>query len=330
MGVFATRLTALLGITYPIIQGGLAHLAVPELAAAVSEAGALGQITASIWADPGGLRRAIRQVRALTSRPFAVNFALGRWPWEGHLEAALEEGVPAITVTGGNPEAVLRRTEGARTALGPVRRLVMVAGVRQARKAEALGADGVIAVGWEAGGHIGRDEVGTLVLVPRVADAVGVPVVAGGGIADARGFVAALALGADGVMMGTRFVATRECPAHQAYKEALVAAAETDTVVIERSLGRPGRVLRNAAAERILEAEARGAGPEELRPLIGGEANRRAALEGDLEGGFAWAGQSAGLVADVPAARALVARMVAEAREVAARLARQAGISAAR
>ncbi len=285
----------------------------------------MGQVTAANYATPEDLRRAIAAVRALTDRPFAVNFALGRWEWEGHLEVALGEGVPAITVTGGNPEAILRRTEGVRAGSGPVRRLVMVAGVRQARKAEALGADAVIAVGWEAGGHLGRDEVGTLVLVPRVADAVRVPVVAGGGIADARGFVAALALGADGVMMGTRFVATRECPAHQAYKEALLAAAETDTVVIERSIGRPGRVLRNAAAERILAAEARGAAPEELYPLISGEANRRAALRGDLEGGFVWAGQSAGLVGDVPGAGELVARLVAEARGIAERLAALSG-----
>lgn len=314
-----TRLTELLGIDCPIVQGGLAHLADAGLAAAVSNAGALGQITAASFPAPDELAAEIRRCRSLTDRPFAVNFALGHWDWSGHLAAAIAAGVPAVSVTGGNPEALFRAIGAA-----PMRKLVLVAGVRQARKAEELGADAVIAVGCEGGGHIGRDDLSTLVLVPRVLDAVSIPVAAAGGIGDARGLAAALALGVDGIEMGTRFVATRECRAHPRYKEALVRAAETDTVVIERSIGRPGRALRTPHAERILAAEAGGADFAALFPLISGEANKRAALDGDLDGGFAWAGQVAGLIDDVPSVAELIERMVAGAAEILGRLGRNA------
>lgn len=312
-----TRLTELLGIRYPIIQGGLAHLADAGLAAAVSRAGGLGQITAANFPTPGELVAEVRRCKALTDLPFGVNFALGHWDWAGHLDAVLAEGVAAISVTGGNPEPVFRAVGDA-----PVRKLVLVAGVRQAQKAEQLGADAVIAVGCEGGGHIGRDDLGTMVLVPRVVDAVSIPVVAAGGIGDARGLAAALALGAAGVEMGTRFVATAECRAHPGYKAALVRAAETDTVVIERSIGRPGRALRTSHAERILAAEAGGATFEELFPLIRGEANKRAALDGDLDNGFVWAGQVAGLIGDVPAVAELIERMASGAAEILGRLGR--------
>ncbi|MHB1134503.1 MAG: NAD(P)H-dependent flavin oxidoreductase [Chloroflexota bacterium] len=303
-----TRLTRLLGIDHSVIQGGLAHLAYAELAAAVSNAGGLGQITATFVGEPQWLREQIARLRALTDRPFGVNFALGYRYKPELLEVALELGAPVVSITGGNPEPLLTRLAGTGT-----KSLVLVAGVRQAQKAEGLGASAIVAVGCEGGGHIGRDDTTTLVLVSRVAAAVKVPVVASGGIASGAGLAAALALGAEGVEMGTRFVATQECVAHPNYKQALVAAKETDTVVIERSVGRPGRALRGPFTEQILALEARGAGLDELLPYVGHESNTRAALEGHMAEGFAWAGQGVGLITDVPTVADLMARIMREA-----------------
>jgi NAD(P)H-dependent flavin oxidoreductase YrpB (nitropropane dioxygenase family) len=310
-----TRAAELLGVEYPIVQAPIAPYTTPELVAAVSEAGGLGVLAAAMMA-PDAIRDAIRRIRELTDRPFAVNFALGHRPLDDLLEATLAARVPVVSITGGNPEPILRRVAGT-----GVLTMVLVAGVRQAQKAESLGADAVIAVGQEGGGHLGRDDIGTFVLTPRVVDAVRIPVLASGGIGDARGLAAALALGAAGIEMGTRFVATRECVAHPAYKEALVRASERDTVVIERSVGRPGRVLDTPGARRILAAEAEGKGIEELLPLIEGATNRRGAHDGDLEAGFVWAGQVAGLIADVPTVAELVERLVGGAAAIAGDLA---------
>ncbi|MDI3298705.1 MAG: nitronate monooxygenase [Bacillota bacterium] len=313
-----TRLTELLGIRRPVVQGGLAYLARAELAAAVGEAGGLGQVTAATLRTPGALREEVARLRRMTRAPFGINFALGHWDFEPMLEAALELEPDVISITGGNPEPVLRRVQS-----WPGRRprtFVLVSSVRQAKKAEALGADVVVAVGAEGGGHIGRDDTGTLVLVREVVDAVQVPVVASGGIVDGRGLAAALALGADGIEMGTRFVATRESPAHPAYKQALVEAGEAATALIEVSLGRPGRALKSPWVERIREAEAAGAPAEEILPLVSGERNVRAALEGVLEEGFAWAGQGSALIHDIPGVAELLDRIEAEAREAAGRL----------
>lgn len=310
-----TSFTARFGVRYPIVQGGLAHLAFAGLAAAVSNAGGLGQITAASFRTPDELRAAIAAARALTDRPFAVNFAIGHRPLDDLLDAALDAGVAAISITGGNPEPFLRRVAGT-----GVRTLVLTAGVRQAQKAESLGADAVIAVGQEGGGHLGRDDLGTIVLVPRVASSVTIPVLASGGIGDARGLVAALALGAAGIEMGTRFVATRECIAHAAYKEALVRAGERDTTVIERSVGRPGRVLDTPGARKILAAEAGATSIEELLPLIEGRVNRLGAHDGDLDEGFVWAGQVIGLIDDVPSVAELIERIVSGAAAIVAGL----------
>ncbi len=322
-----TRLTELFGIPYPIVQGGLAHLAFSGLASAVSEAGGLGQIGMACFETPEEMRADIRRMKALTQRPYGVNFPLGHKPVEPFLDVALEEGAPVISITAGNPEGLLRRIQQSGVQPQP-RTMVLVAGTRAARKAQDLGADVVIAVGFEGGGHLGRDDLGTVVLVPRVLETVRIPVLASGGIVDGRGMAAALALGAEGVEMGTRFIAVRECIAHPAYKEALVNASETDTIIIERALGRPGRALRGPFAERIVAVEAeleqRGASGEErlqaLLPYIRGEVNKVAAIEGRLDEGFIWAGQATGLIHDVPTARELIYRMVREAREAAGRL----------
>lgn len=313
-----TRVTELLQIQYPVVQGGLAYLAYAELAAAVSNAGGLGQITAMSLASPESLREEIHKVKKLTARPFGVNFAIGQHnrAYEHMLEVALEEGVKVISVTGGNPEPLFKRMEG-----HDIKKLVLVAAVRQAQKAEAIGADAVMAVGQEGGGHLGRDDIGTFVLIPRVADAVTIPVLASGGIGDGRGILAALALGAEGVEMGTRFIATQECiHAHPAYKEALLKGTEQDTAVIKRSLGAPGRVVKTKGSERILALEAEGAGYEQLRHFISGENNRAFIYEGDAEKGFGWAGQVIGLIDDVPTVAQLFARMFSQLQATADRL----------
>lgn len=307
-----TRLTELLEIQYPIIQGGLASLAYAELAAAVSNAGGLGQITATSLPSGEALREEIRKTRSLTKQPFGVNLAISQHhAVDELLDVVVEERVPVITLTGGNPGPIFQRLAGV-----PVRKLVLVAAVRQAQKAESLGADAVMAVGQEGGGHIGRLDTGTFVLVPRVVDSVKIPVIASGGIADGRGLVAALALGAEGIEMGTRFVATKECIAHAAYKQALVNGEETGTVVIKRSIGAPGRVVDTEWAQEVLKVEEQGLSASDLWPYVNGDRNRQAALDGDLDHGYAWAGQSMGLIHSVTSVAELMAEMLQTAKRM--------------
>lgn len=305
-----TRLTETLGIERPIIQGGLAYLARAELAAAVSQAGGLGQVTATTLPGPEALADEIRAVRRLTQKPFGVNFALGHHSIDDLLEAALSARVPVISITGGNPAPYAERILQSGAKL-----MVLVAGVRAAQKAESLGASVVIGVGVEGGGHLGRDDIGTFVLTRRLVEAVSVPVVASGGIGDGQQLAAALALGASGIEMGTRFVATQECIAHPSYKSALVDEDMNATRIIERSIGRPGRTLPSSHVSRILAKEAESPPIEELLPYISGEANYRAAVEGHLDEGFAWAGQVIGLIHDVPTVAELMERMEREAQD---------------
>lgn len=311
-----TRVTRLLGIRYPIIQGGLAHLAYADLAAAVSQAGGLGQITAMSLPSPEALRQEIHKVREKTERPFGVNFAIGIYKgFEEYLEVVLAEKVPVVSVTGGNPEPLLKRIEGK-----GVKTLALVASTRQAEKAESLGIDAVMAVGFEGGGHIGREDIGTMVLIPRVVDKVTIPVIASGGIGNGRGLAAALALGAEGIEMGTRFIATQECIAHPHYKQALVDGKETDTAIIKRTVGLPGRVIAGAYADKILELERQGATLEQIYPFVSGQVNERAIIQGKMGEGFAWAGQVMGLIEDVPTVQELIDRIIQEAIQVRHRL----------
>ncbi len=306
-----TPLTSMLNVDYPIVQGGLAHLAFAGLCAAVSNAGGLGQISAAtIPGGIDGLRDEIRAVRSLTDRPFAVNFAISaRRDITEMVELALAEDVRIMSFTAGNPEPYLTRLAGT-----GVQTLVLVAGVRQAQKVEQLGGSAVIAVGYDGGGHLGRDDIGTMVLVPRILESVTIPVLASGGIGDGRGLAAALAMGAAGIEMGTRFVATVECIAHENYKQALVAARETDTTIIERSIGTPGRVLKNPMADRIIALENAGE-RDQVVSSISGRVNQLGAIDGDLEGGWVWSGQVAGLIHDVPSVKDLMDRMVVDASQ---------------
>lgn len=309
-----TRLTELLHIKFPIIQGGLAYLAYSELASAVSNAGGLGQITAMSLPDSKALTTEIQRTKKLTSNPFGVNFAIGQHgrPYEEMLEAAIEEGVEVISVTGGNPAPVLDRLRDT-----GIKTLVLVSSVRQAVKAEQLGADAVMAVGQEGGGHIGKDDTGTFVLVPRVVENVSIPVIASVGIGDGKGLMAALALGAEGVEMGTRFIATEECVhAHPLYKQLVVESSELDTVVIKRTLGAPGRTLRTDFTLEILEEENKGGTYQHLKDYISGEANKKLIYEGKNEEGYGWAGQIIGRINDVPSVEELFNRMNAEAETI--------------
>ncbi|CEG26672.1 NAD(P)H-dependent flavin oxidoreductase [Bacillus sp. B-jedd] len=320
--VWNTRVTELLNIKYPIIQGGLAHLAYSDLAAAVSNAGGLGQITAMSLDSPGALKEEIDKTRGKTASPFGVNFAIGQHgrPFKDYVKIAIEENVPVISVTGGNPAPLFEQLEG--TA---IKKLVLVSSRRQAIKAEELGADAVMVVGQEGGGHLGKEDTGTMVLIPRVVDAVSIPVIASGGIADGRGMMAAFALGAEGVEMGTRFIAVKECiHANETYKQKLIDGSESDTVIIKKSLGSPGRVIANEWAGRILELERAGADFDTLRDFINGEANKRFIHEGKAEEGFAWAGQAMGLINDIPPTAVLIERIIHEASAIRRKWAKEA------
>lgn len=309
-----TRITEIFNITYPIVQGGLAHLAYADLAAAVSNAGCLGQITAMSLDTPEQLRQEIHRVKAMTDKPYGVNFAIGagRRPYEEMVQVAIEEGVPAISVTGGNPKGVLDLVKG-----HDIKTLVLVAARRQAEKADELGADAVMVVGQEGGGHIGRGDTGTIVLTPQVVDHVRIPVLASGGIVDGRGLMAALALGAEGIEMGTRFIATKECiDAHPAYKQAILDADETATTVIKRSIGAPARALKGDWTDEILEIEKEKLGYESIKDYISGETNKRFIHEGYFTEGFGWSGQGAARINDIPTVGELIENIMQEAESI--------------
>ncbi len=314
--MFETRITRLLGIKYPIIQGGLIWLANAELAAAVSNAGGLGMITAGSYLDKEELRAELRKAKSLTDKPVGVNITLEparrRRPVEQYIDVVIEEGIKIVETSGYSPEPYMKRLKGA-----GIKVIHKAAGaVRFARTAEAIGCDAVSIIGYECGGHPGMDDTSTLVLVRAALEAVKIPVIAGGGFADAAGFAAALALGADGVLMGTRFMATQESPVHPRFKEWLLRAQETDVVVTQRSIGAPARVLKNELALRVLEMEKQGAALEELLPLISGENKQHAYFDGELEAGVVECGQVVGLIHDMPTVKELVERIVGGAREI--------------
>lgn len=300
-----TPITRLFGINYPIIQAGMVWCSGHRLASAVSNAGGLGLIGAGSM-KPELLAEHIRCCRQETDRPFGVNVPLIRGDVERLLDTALEEGVRILFTSAGNPGLHVQRIKDAGAVMVHV-----VASVKHALKAEWVGVDAVVAEGFEAGGHNGIDEITTLCLVPQVADAVRVPVIAAGGIADGRGMAAAMALGAGGVQLGTRFAATIESSAHQEYKQAVVNAGDTATVLTLKSLT-PVRLIKNRFAMEALQAERSGATIEQMRDLLGVKRERRGIFEGDLEEGELEAGQSAGLVNEILSAGDVVRTLMAE------------------
>ena len=298
-----TEVTKLLGIKYPLIQGGMAWVAEHHLAAAVSEAGGLGLIGAAN-APAEWVREEIRKAKELTDKPFGVNIMLMSPYADDVAKVVAEEGVKVVTTGAGNPGKYLASWKEAGICVIPV-----VASVALAKMMERAGVDAVVAEGTESGGHIG--ETTTMVLVPQVVDAVKIPVIAAGGIADGRGIAAAFMLGAKGVQLGTRFVASKEAVVHQNYKDYIVKAKDIDTRVTGRSTGHPVRVLRNAVTKEYLELEKKGASFEELESLtVGGL--RRAVQEGDTKTGSLMSGQIAGMIRDIPTCQEIIDRLVTE------------------
>lgn len=302
-----TKICEMLGIEYPILQGGMAWVATAELAAAVSNAGGLGVIGAGHM-PPDELRSEIRKAKALTNKPFGVNIMLMSPFVKEVMAVVIDERVPVVTTGAGNPGEYIPALKEIGCKVIPV-----VASVALARRLERVGVDAIIAEGMESGGHIGQ--VTTMALLPQVVDAVSIPVIAAGGIADARGIVAALALGAQGVQIGTRFVASTECTAHPNYKEAIIKAKDRSTVVTGVSTGHPVRVLENKLTKQFQELEQRGASVEELERLGAGKL-RAAVREGDIDGGSVMIGQIAGMIDSVKPVAAIVEEMVTNAKKV--------------
>ncbi|MDY5032560.1 MAG: enoyl-[acyl-carrier-protein] reductase FabK [Blautia sp.] len=298
-----TAITGLLGIEYPIIQGGMAWVAEYHLAAAVSEAGGLGLIGAAS-APAEWVREQIRETRKCTDKPFGVNIMLMSPYADDVARIVAEEGVKVVTTGAGSPEKYMEMWKKAGVKVIPV-----VASVAMARRMERCGADAVVAEGCESGGHVG--ETTTMALVPQVVDAVKIPVIAAGGIADGRGVAAAFMLGAKGVQIGTRFVASEEAQVHENYKEKILKARDIDTRVTGRSTGHPVRALRNNMTRKYLELENSGAPFEELEMLtLGGL--RKAVVEGDVADGSVMAGQIAGLVKEKRSCKAIIDQLVQE------------------
>lgn len=302
-----TRITELLGIEYPVIQGGMAWVAEANLAAAVSKAGGLGLIGAAS-APAEWVREQIREVKRQTDKPFGVNIMLMSPYADEVAQVVAEEKVKVVTTGAGNPEKYMQMWKEAGVLVVPV-----VASVALAKRMERYGADAVVAEGTEAGGHIGENT--TMVLVPQVVDAVNIPVIAAGGVADGRGMAAAFMLGAEAVQMGTRFVATKESMVHQNYKDAIIKAKDIDSKVTGRSTGHPVRILRNKMVKQYLQMEKEGASLEELEMLTLG-ALRKAVVDGDTDNGSIMAGQIAGMIGEELTCSEVITRIVADAEKL--------------
>jgi nitronate monooxygenase len=314
--MLTTRITEFFGVERPIVQGGLMWVATAELVSAVSNAGGMGFMTALTFPDAERLRAEIRACRALTDKPFGVNLTflptLRPPDYPAYIDVCAEEGIRFIETAGRNPEPYMPQIKSA-----GIKVIHKCTSVRHALKAEKIGCDAISIDGFEAAGHPGEDDVTTLILVPLVRDAVGLPLIASGGFADGRGLVAALALGADGMNMGTRFVATREAPVHENLKQALIRHSEVDTRLIMRTLRNTERVLHNQAADKVLEIESRGTPSiQDLIPYVSGLVGKEMLEDGNMDKGTMAAGQCIGLIRDIPTCRELLDRIMAEAGEI--------------
>jgi NAD(P)H-dependent flavin oxidoreductase YrpB (nitropropane dioxygenase family) len=321
-----TRVTDMLGIRYPIVQGGMMWVGTAELSSAVSNAGGLGILTALTQPTPEALALEIERCRGMTDAPFGVNLtilpAIKPPPYEAYLDVILDSGIRILETAGNNPKAFIDKAKARGTVL-----IHKCVAVRHALSAQRNGVDIISIDGFECAGHPGEDDVPGLVLIPLAVQALDVPVIASGGIGDGRGMAAALALGAEGVNMGTRFCATQEAPIHDNIKQALVNASERDTRLILRSLHNTARVFRNAVSEAVAAAESQPGGCQfdDIRPLVSGARGAAALAGGDVDGGIITAGQVIGLIRDVPSCAELIARMVAECRESLRVASRRAG-----
>jgi len=314
--MFKTRITEMLGIEYPIIQGGMLWLSTAELAAAVSNAGGFGIITALSCGSGEKLRAEIRKCKELTDRPFGINVSMlprlaAGDRTEEYFDVIIEEGAAGVETAGRNPEPYLPRLKEA-----GIKVIHKVPAVRFAQKVENIGVDAVTLVGFECGGLPGMDDVTTFILIQKATRVLKIPVVAGGGICDAKGFMAALALGAEGVLMGTRFMLTHECWAHQQIKERLLQATELDTMIIARSIQNASRVIKNQLAMHALEMEQRGATLEELLTVISSQMGLKALEDGDPDAGIIACGQVIGLIDDLKSVQEVVWEIVEGAQAI--------------
>lgn len=306
-----TRITELLNIEYPILCGGMFRVGRAPLVAAVAEAGGIGFITSAHYETPEDLREDIRLAKRLTKKPIGVNLIVSprkKLPNDEFIEVLLEEGISIVETAGDNPGKYMKVLKD-----NGVTVIHKVPAVRYAKTAERLGADAVIIIGTEAGGHPGMD-VGGLVLIPQTVDSVKIPVIAGGGIADGRGMAAALSLGAEGILMASRFMATQESLLHENVKQWMVGASELDTYLIQRTIGSTTRVARNEVSQKVLELESRGATVEELLPLIKGERAIEVFTNGNLDAGVWSCGSSVGLIHDVPTVKEVIDKIVRDAK----------------
>jgi len=317
--MFKTRITEMLGIDYPIIQGPMQWLSRAELVSAVSNAGGLGIISALTFPTVKELQQEIKKTKGMTDKPFAVNISLlptmQAVNYEDYISVAIEEGVKVIETSGRSPEPYMKLLKDA-----GVKVVHRAARVRDIKTAERVGVDAVTILGFEAAGHPGMEDVGSLVRIPISVDAVKIPVIAAGGISDARGFVAALALGAEGVLMGTRFMASKECAMHPKIKEWLLQLGETDTMVIQRSIKNAERVVQTDYTQRVLEMEEQGATLEELLPLLDGSKQKVAYTSGDVSNAVMTVGQIIGLIHDIPSVKDIIEGIINEAKLIGQRL----------
>jgi nitronate monooxygenase len=313
--VLKTRFTETFGIEHPIVQGGMQWVGRAPLVAAVANAGALGFLTGLTQPTPEDLVKEIARTRELTDKPFGVNLtflpSINPPPYAEYRQAIIESGVKIVETAGNNPIEHLPSLKEA-----GVKVIHKATTVRHAVKAQAIGVDAVSIDGFECAGHPGEDDVPGLILIPAAADQVDIPLIASGGIGDARGLVAALALGAEAVNMGTRFLCTVESPIHDAIKRQIVQNSERDTDLIFRTLHNTARVARNAVSQEVLEIERRGGTFDEVRELVAGARGRLVYEEGDPDLGIWSAGQVQGLIHDIPTCAELVERMVAEAEAI--------------
>jgi NAD(P)H-dependent flavin oxidoreductase YrpB (nitropropane dioxygenase family) len=310
-----TRITELFGIEHPIIQGGMHYVGFAELAAAVSNAGGLGIITGLTQKTPELLAKEIAKCREMTDKPFGVNLTFlptfAAPPYPEYIQAIIEGGVKAVETAGRNPEKYLPQMKAA-----GIKVIHKCTSVRHSLKAEAIGCDAVSVDGFECGGHPGEDDIPNFILLPRAAEELKIPFVASGGMADGRSLVAALALGADGMNMGTRFIATREAPVHDNVKRAIVAASELDTRLIMRSLRNTERVLVNEPVERVMQIEREKGATLKIEDIYDEVAGvyPKVMGDGDMQAGAWSCGMVAGLIHDVPSCRELIDRIMTEAR----------------
>ncbi|MDY6820680.1 MAG: nitronate monooxygenase [Deferribacterota bacterium] len=313
--MFNTRVCKELGIKYPIIQGGMMWVSTAKLSGAVSNAGGLGIITALTFDSPKGLEQEIKKLREITDKPFGVNVTLlptlKPINYDDYIDVIVNEDVKIVETAGYNPEKYINRLKKK-----DIKIIHKCTSIRHAKKAESIGCDFISIDGFECAGHPGEDDVTSLILVPRAVDELNIPVIASGGFGDARGFLAALALGAEGVNMGTRFFVTKEAPVHDNIKKAIVNATERDTILLLRSLKNTMRVLKNEHAKKVYELEEKKVPFEELAPLLSGLKGKEAFENGDTNSSLIACGQIAGLIKDIPSVAKLIDNIINEAKKI--------------